>query len=118
MKKCISLEIPNIQLIIIILATVIFYIINESIFGFNFGELFSPINLNQLIFDDNSKHHRLIEPMFNYIGTIIMSIIFLLLQNFVFKNKKVEYDEDNNIIKITIKSNLDKSLIHTEDKKK
>lgn len=118
MKKCISLEIPNIQLIIIILATVIFYIINESIFGFNFGELFSPINLNQLIFDDNSKHHRLIEPMFNYIGTIIMSIIFLLLQNFVFKNKKVEYDEDNNIIKITIKSNLDKSLIHTEGKQK
>ena len=92
----------NIYLILTLFAVVLFYIINESIFGFNYNDMFSDINLNKTILDDKSKHHRLMEGVFHYAGTILFGIIFFLIEKLCNK-KKVEIKE---------KSNLDKSLIY------
>ena len=103
MKKCVTCEKINKSLLLILLAVVILYLINYSIFGFNYNDIFSELNINKFIFDDNSKRHRLMEGTFNYLGTIIMGTIFFLFQKFIIRKQKVKKVE---------RSFLDKSLIH------
>ena len=103
MKKCATCEKINKSLLLILLAVVILYLINYSIFGFNYNDIFSELNINKFIFDDNSKRHRLMEGTFNYLGTIIMGTIFFLFQKFIIRKQKVKKVE---------RSFLDKSLIH------
>ena len=87
MKKWISCQKINKYIILMILACAVSFINNDFCFGFNYNDMFSEINLNKLIFNDDSKHHRLIEPIFNYIGTFFFGILLLILEKIFTKNK-------------------------------
>ena len=87
MKKWISCEKINKYIILMIFVCVISYINNDFCFGFNYNDMFTEINLNKFFFKDDSRHHRLIEPIFNYFGTILFGILLLLFEKLFSKNK-------------------------------
>ena len=87
MKKWISCEKINKYIILMILACAVSFLNNDFCFGFNYNDMFLEINLNKLIFNDDSKHHRLIEPIFNYFGIIFLGILLLIFEKIFTKNK-------------------------------
>ena len=92
MKKClgcITFQGINIYLFLALIFVVLFYIISESFFGFNYNNMFSEINLNKFFFKESDyRHHRLIESCFNYIGTFLFGLACFLFEKFVLGKKR------------------------------
>jgi hypothetical protein len=103
--RCITFQGINIYLFLALIFVVLFYIISESFFGFNYNNMFSEINLNKFFFKESDyRHHRLIESVFNYSAIFLFGLISFLTEKF-FCRKREETIE---------RSNLEKSLIYND----
>ena len=104
----ISLGWINKSLLYIILMSV-FQVLNQYIYGFIYIECFYKMNIYQVLYNaiiDPNKtdfpHHRVFDPLFSYIGVIILSFCI----------KKEKNDEE-----VILRSQLELKLIHNETKK-
>ena len=105
----------NKSLLYIILMSV-FQVLNQYIYGFIYIECFYKMNIYQILYNaiiDPDKtdfpHHRVFDPLFSYIGVIILSL-FIPKE----KNKKKKYEDDDDIELSNMKdSRLSLKLIHT-----
>ena len=105
----------NKSLLYIILMSV-FQVLNQYIYGFIYIECFYKMNIYQILYNaiiDPDKtdfpHHRVFDPLFSYIGVIILSL-FIPKE----KNKKKKYEDDEDIELSNMKdSRLSLKLIHT-----
>ena len=103
----ISLGGINKSLLYIILMS-IFQVLNQYIYGFIYIECFYKMNIYQILYNaiiDPNKadfpHHRVFDPLFSYIGVIILSFCI----------KKEKNDEE-----VILRSQLELKLIHNETK--
>jgi hypothetical protein len=80
---------------LILSAIIVFFLLNDSIFGFNYSNIFSQINMCDSFINDNSKRHKLIEASFNYLGICLFGAILYLLQKFVIRNKTKKNQQYN-----------------------
>jgi len=97
----------NKSLLYIILAGV-FKVLNQYIYGFIYIECFYPMNIYRILYnaiiDPNKKdfpRHRVFDPIFSYIGVIIISFC---------SSQKNNKDENEDIIE----SKLELNLIHED----
>ena len=86
----------------------IFQVLNQYIYGFIYIECFYKMNIYQILYNaiiDPNKadfpHHRVFDPLFSYIGVIILSFCI----------KKEKNDEE-----VILRSQLELKLIHNETK--
>ena len=105
----------NKSLLYIILMSV-FQVLNQYIYGFIYIECFYKMNIYQVLYNaiiDPNKtdfpHHRVFDPLFSYIGVIILSLFIPKEKN---KKNKSEGDEENELNNIK-ESRLSLKLIHT-----
>ena len=105
----------NKSLLYIILMSV-FQVLNQYIYGFIYIECFYKMNIYQVLYNaiiDQDKtdflHHRVFDPLFSYIGVIILSLFIPKEKN---KKNKSEGDEENELNNIK-ESRLSLKLIHT-----
>lgn len=99
MKKCIiscgRMNKTKKTTFLILSAIIVFFLLNDSIFGFNYSNIFSQINMCDSFINDNSKRHKLIEASFNYLGICLFGAILYLLQKFVIRNKTKKNQQYN-----------------------
>ena len=91
MGRCISFGIFN-KNYLYILYLIIVSNLKEIVYGYNYNDSFEPIYLG---FKDNFMEFPLMRRILGYIGTIIMSLIFLYIfasksKNEILLNKKVD----------------------------
>ena len=86
----------------------VFQVLNQYIYGFIYIECFYKMNIYQILYNaiiDPNKtdfpHHRVFDPLFSYIGVIILSFCI----------KKEKNDEE-----VILRSQLELKLIHNETK--
>ena len=82
-------------------------VLNQYIYGFIYIECFYPMNIYRILYnaiiDPNKKdfpRHRVFDPIFSYIGVIILSFC---------SSQKNNKDENEDIIEININSKQEKS---------
>ena len=103
--KCITFQKINKCLFFTLILVALFYILSESIFGFNYNDTFSEISIISFFFNEKGyRHHRLIESIFNYSAIFLLGLISFLIEKF-FCRKREETIE---------RSNLEKSLIYND----
>ena len=108
MGRCISFGIFN-KNYLYILYLIIVSNLKEIVYGYNYNDSFEPIYLG---FKDNFMEFPLMRRILGYIGTIIMSLIFLYIfasksKNEILLNKKVDSKSNfiynkNNMTKKTL----------------
>ena len=98
----------NKSLLYIILMA-IFQVLNQYIYGFIYIECFYQMNIYQILYNaiiDSNKtdfpHHRVFDPLFSYIGVVILSL-------FIPKEKNIKDEHENNK-----ESKLELDLIHED----
>lgn len=91
MKKCFitcgKMNRTKKKTFLILFAIILFFLLNDSIFGFNYSNIFSEINMCNSFIGDDSKRHKLIEASFNYLGICIFASVLYLLEKFIIRNK-------------------------------
>ena len=99
MAKFISLGKLNKSLLFIILMSVS-NVLNGYIYGFTYIDCFYPMNIYKFLYNwiiDNNKtdfpRHRVFDPLFSYIGVIILSFFFI--KDGEEKEKDKEKDKEN-----------------------
>lgn len=98
MKKCITcgrINRTKKTTFLILSAVILFFLLNDSIFGFNYSNIFCEINMCNSFVGDPSKRHKLIEASFNYLGICLFGAILHLLQKFVIRNKSNKSQKNN-----------------------
>ena len=112
----ISLGKINKSLLFILLMSV-FMVLYQYIYGFEYIECFYPMNIYRILYNaiiDNTKtdfyHHRIFDPLFCYIGVIILS--FLIPKEV--EKKEREGSEIRERIRTKQVSQLTLDLIHHE----
>ena len=115
MAKIISLGAINKSLLFIILMSVS-NVLNGYIYGFTYIDCFYPMNIYKSLYNwiiDSNKtdfpRHRVFDPLFSYIGVLIISFFFI-------KDEKEKDEDKENSEESKIRNNSRYRLIFTKKK--
>ena len=111
MVKCLSIGNCN-KYFIYILLSILFHILNDTLYGFNYDSLLD-VKLIDTETQDYFSWHDLIHKIFSFIGTIIIAYFFNKYESFVSQRQSLNINisnESENKDKKTLKM----TLIHNE----
>ena len=93
-------------------------VLNQYIYGFTYIQCFYPMNIYKSLYNwiidseyDNFPHHRVFDPLFSYLGVIIIAFFFLKC--------KEEYNNVNEIKRESLNSitgSIHMQLIYNKNK--
>ena len=115
MKKCISFGEFN-KYYIYILLTIFFLLLNDSLYGFNYVDIFEDVKIINTDTQQYFSFHHLIHQIFNYFGTCILGFIFYKYEKKI--SKRELNKSGSNIPKEEKKRKNHIVLIHNNGEKK